>query len=74
VRYVEFLRVALGVFRADEAVHNAAVAAASAGRDCVDWEEIANSVPMPVREAQGIVDRLRGSTRGQRDDLVGQDR
>jgi ABC-type polysaccharide/polyol phosphate transport system ATPase subunit len=58
-RYAEFLRVALGVFRAEDAVRHATLAAAEAGRSSVDWEAIATAAPMPLHEAQGVVDRLR---------------
>jgi hypothetical protein len=40
-------------------VRHATLAAAEAGRSSVDWEAIATAAPMPLHEAQGVVDRLR---------------
>jgi ABC-type polysaccharide/polyol phosphate transport system ATPase subunit len=55
---LEFLRIAVGDVRANDALHAARDAADSAGESRLGWEELAAAAGYDVSEAQRIVDRL----------------
>jgi ABC-2 type transport system ATP-binding protein len=59
--YLDFLRIAFGAARAEDALRHAAERAAAAGSLEVDWPALAYAAGIAEPDAQAVIDRLRAA-------------